>query len=182
MKIKIAYLAAALVITAAGVAAYLQFFGHRTSTPSVIKAPAVTVVGQPRPAFTLLDLHAKPRDIAEWDGKVVLVNFWATWCPPCVREMPALMQLREAYQGKGFEIVGVALDSKDAVAAFIDPLGIEYPILIGEQEGLQLTALYGNRLGVLPYSVIIDRKGVIQHTLISELHYADVEKLILPLL
>lgn len=181
MKMKIAYLAAALVITTAGVIAYLQFFDHRKPTPA-IKAAASTVVGQARPAFTLLDLRTKPRDIAEWDGKVVLVNFWATWCPPCVREMPALMQLREAYQGKGFEIVGVALDNKDAVAAFIDPLGIEYPILIGEQEGLQLTALYGNRLGVLPYSVIIDRKGVIRHTLISELHYADVEKLIQPLL
>jgi len=182
MKMKIVYLTAALIIMAAGVGAYLQFFAHSKSTPQAKAPAAVTVVGQPRPPFSLLDLHAKPSDIAQWDGKVILVNFWATWCPPCVREMPALMKLRETYQGKGFEIVGVALDSKDAVMAFIDPMGIEYPILIGEQEGLQLTQLYGNRLGVLPYSVIIDRKGVIRHTLISELHYEAVENLIQPLL
>ncbi len=140
------------------------------------------VIGKPHPAFNLIDLQGKPRNSNEWNGKVVIVNFWATWCPPCVKEMPALMQLRAAYQAKGFEIVGVALDTKDAVSAFIDPLGIDYPILLAEQEGIGLSQEYGNQLGALPYSVIMDRQGIIRHTISGELSYAKGENLIKPLL
>lgn len=135
-----------------------------------------------RPDFTLIDLEGSPRSIRDWDGKVILVNFWATWCPPCVREIPAFIDLYEAYKDKGFTIVGVALDNKQDVIDFIDPMGVEYPILLGDQKGIKLTQEYGNRLGVLPYTVVIDRNGRIVARHRNEMTYKEAEALIKPLL
>ena len=135
-----------------------------------------------RPEFALKDLEDKTRHAREWDGKVLLINFWATWCPPCVREIPAFVELHEAYKDKGFEIIGIAIDNKQGVIDFIDPMGVEYPILLGEELGIKLSQAYGNRLGVLPYSIIVDRKGKIISTHRNELTYEMVEKEIKPLL
>jgi thiol-disulfide isomerase/thioredoxin len=174
----------------AGVVASRYFLNHDSTT---VAAPATTqsvpspvqgenLIGKPRPNFALVDLQGKTHVVNEWNNNVIIVNFWATWCPPCVKEMPTLMKLRETYKAKGFEIIGVALDSKDAVSAFIDPLGIDYPILLAEQEGIGLSQEYGNQLGALPYSVVIDRQGVMRHTISGELTYEKGEALIKPLL
>lgn len=147
-------------------------------TSSSKQAPLATV----RPLFKLKDLEDKTRDIKEWDGKVLLVNFWATWCPPCRKEIPAFIKLQEKYQDKGFQIIGVALDEKQAVIDFTDPMGVNYPVLMAADEGIKLSKAYGNRLGVLPFSVIVDRKGKIIHRQRSELSFEQVEGMIKPLL
>ena len=141
-------------------------------------APLATV----RPLFKLKDLEDKTRDVKEWDGKVLMVNFWATWCPPCRKEIPAFIELQEKYQDKGFQIIGVALDEKQAVIDFTDPMGVNYPVLMAEQEGIKLSKAYGNRLGVLPFTVIVDRKSNIIHRQRTELTYEQVESMIKPLL
>lgn len=120
----------------------------------ITKSP-VSVVGQLRPEFVLPDLEGKQRNISEWDGKIRLVNFWATWCPPCVREMPAFVEMQEQFADKNFVVIGIAIDYKDAVQDFADTMGVNYPILIGETAALELTTLYGNRLGVLPFSAFV---------------------------
>jgi len=135
-----------------------------------------------RPLFKLKDLENKTRDVKEWDGQVLMINFWATWCPPCRKEMPAFIALQEKYKAKGFTILGIALDEKQAVIDFTDPLGMNYPILLGEQEGMPLTTAYGNRLGVLPFTVIVDRKGNIVHRKRSEITFDQAEAMIQPLL
>lgn len=135
-----------------------------------------------RPEFALKDIEDQLRNASEWDGKVLLINFWATWCPPCRREMPAFIEIREAYKDKGFEIIGIAIDTKQNVIDFTDPMGVDYPLLLGEEEGIQLSQAYGNRLGVLPYSVIVDRKGRIISTHRNEMTYKAVEEIIKPLL
>jgi len=142
------------------------------------QAPLATV----RPLFKLKDLEDKVRDVKEWDGKVLMVNFWATWCPPCRKEIPAFIELQEKYQDKGFQIIGVALDEKQAVIDFTDPMGVNYPVLMAADEGIKLSKAYGNRLGVLPYTVIVDRKGKIIHRQRTELSYKQVESMIKPLL
>lgn len=139
-------------------------------------------VSNVRPLFKLKDLEDKVRDIKEWDGKVLMINFWATWCPPCRREMPAFIELQEKYKDKGFTIIGIALDEKQAVIDFTDPMGMNYPILMAEQEGVVISKAYGNNLGVLPYTVIVDRKGNIIHRQRSELTFEQVEGMIKPLL
>lgn len=126
--------------------------------------PAVDaeLIGRPRPEFVLPDLEGKPRNINQWAGKVVLVNFWATWCPPCRREIPAFIEVREAYADQGFEIVGVAIDEPQQVQDFVDGMGVEYPVLVGALEASEIARQYGNRYGALPYSVLIDRDGRIR--------------------
>ena len=135
-----------------------------------------------RPDYTLKDLDGKLRSAAEWDGKVIILNFWATWCPPCRREMPAFIEFQEAYESKGVTFIGIALDEKDAVIDFTDPLGMNYPILMAEEEGIQLAQNYGNRLNVLPFTVIIDRKGNIIKHFSREVSHDDIEKIVKPLL
>ena len=141
-----------------------------------------TSVSSVRPLFKLKDIEGKTRDIKEWDGQVLLINFWATWCPPCRREIPAFIELQEKYEAKGFKIIGIALDEKQAVIDYADPMGVNYPLLMAEQEGIALTKAYGNRLGSLPFSVIVDRKGNIIHRKRRELTIAQVEAMIKPLL
>ncbi len=135
-----------------------------------------------RPLFKLKDLEGKVRDVKEWDGQVLMINFWATWCPPCRKEIPAFVELQEKYKNKGFTIVGIALDEKQAVIDFTDPMGVNYPILMGDSEGIKLSKAYGNRLGVLPFTVIIDRKGNIIHRQRTGLTYEQVEGMVKPLL
>lgn len=161
-----------------------QYLAKQQATESMAQVKRKVDISTPefRPEFALKDLADKVRHAREWDGKVLLINFWATWCPPCVREIPAFVELHEAYKDKGFEIIGIAIDNKQAVIDFIDPMGVDYPVLLGEDSGITLSQAYGNRLGVLPYSIIVDRQGKIISTHRSEMTYEMVEKAIKPLL
>ena len=164
-----------------GVQRYLQKDDHEL-LPVMPKATASDVLGTYRPAFELKDLEGKLRSIDEWNGKVILVNFWATWCPPCKKEMPAFISLYEQYQKQGFEIIGIALDDKQSVQDFADTLGVNYTVMAAEYEGLQLSRSYGNRIGALPFSVFVDRSGTIQFIKVGEISKQQVEDIIKPLL
>jgi thiol-disulfide isomerase/thioredoxin len=135
-----------------------------------------------RPDFSLQDIAGKRHDVKEWNGKVLMINFWATWCPPCRKEIPAFIELQQAYKAKGLAVVGVAIDTRQNVIDFVDPMGINYPVLIGDEDGIALAKTYGNRYGVLPYTVFIDRSGKIVSTHRMALTYAEAEKIIKPLL
>ena len=165
---------------ASSIVLYLTVFKPGHIGTAHIKYPGM--LDKPRPVFSMKDTSDKPHNIQDWDGKVILLNFWATWCPPCRREIPSFINLYEKYHDKGFVIVGVALDSKQNAIDFVDPMGINYPILVGEEDGIALTQEYGNDLGILPYTVIIDRKGIIRQTIRHELTQQEVEQLITPLL
>lgn len=140
------------------------------------------VLGQPRPDFRLPDIEGQVRSISEWDGKVLVVNFWATWCPPCRKEMPAFIELQEQYADKGLQFVGIAIDEKDKVIDFSDTYGVNYPMLVGDLDAIKLGKAYGNRFGALPYTVIIDRGGNIRFTQRGELPRdiaeAEIKKLL----
>lgn len=144
----------------------------RAKTPATPKG----LIGTPRPDFTLPDLENKPRNISEWDGKVLLVNFWATWCPPCRREMPGFIELKAQYGSQGFEIVGIAIDTPDLAQDFADAIGVNYPILHGQMDATKISTEYGNRMGALPYSILIDRTGKIHSMRAGELSKALLEE------
>ncbi len=135
-----------------------------------------------RPSFSLPDLEGRLRQVSEWDGKVLVVNFWATWCPPCRKEIPVFIALQEKYAAQGLQFIGIALDEKDKVQDFVDTMGIEYPILVGGKQAERVSVAYGNRFGALPYTVIIDKnKNIIsQHR--GELTQTQVEQQIKHLL
>jgi peroxiredoxin len=141
-----------------------------------------SLIGKQRPDFSLSDLHGQRRQIGEWDGKVLVLNFWATWCPPCVREMPNFAEMQAQYAERGLQFIGIAIDDKQMVQDFIDTMGVSYPILIGAADAIEISRRYGNRFGALPYSVIIDRNGKIAYIQKGELLQDVAEKAILPLL
>ena len=135
-----------------------------------------SIIGTERAGFTLPDLDGKPRHINEWNGNVILINFWATWCPPCRREMPGFIEVREQYAAQGFEIIGIAIDNVEPVREFAASLGLNYPILLGQSDANIVAGHYGNAMGVLPFSVIIDRQGKIQFSRAGELDKSILEK------
>jgi thiol-disulfide isomerase/thioredoxin len=141
------------------------------SPPSQVAA-ATTAVPVPvtRPVFSLADRDGKKRSITEWDGKTLVVNFWATWCPPCRREIPMLKALSAGRAAQEVVVIGVAVDFRDQVLAYADKEGINYPLLIGEDDGLDAATAFGLGSMGLPFTVFIDNRGRIVTIHLGELH------------
>ena len=133
------------------------------------------VVGSPRPGFTLADVSGAPTPVSVYDGKLLLINFWATWCAPCVEEMPMLSTLQSRYASRGLQILGIALDDPEKAADFAADLGIEYPVLVGTADAVLVGRQYGNRAGMLPYSVLVDRQGIIRWSHLGALEPEELE-------
>jgi thiol-disulfide isomerase/thioredoxin len=114
-----------------------------------------------RPEFWLSDPQGQRHGIAEWDGKLLVLNFWATWCPPCLHEIPMFIKLQEHYQDRGVQFLGIAIDDADKVRAFADEVGLNYPTLHGQLDAIEVMGAYGNQAGGLPYTVFIDASGTI---------------------
>ena len=104
-------------------------------------------------------LDGSQQDIAHLRGRLVLVNFWATWCPPCLEEIPVFLSMRKKYSAAGFEVLGVSIDSVHKVKQYRETMKINYPLLDGENSGNALMQSMGNNIGGLPYSVLFDRSG-----------------------
>ena len=126
----------------------------------------------------LVDLDGKPRKLVEWQGKVLVCNFWATWCAPCREEIPLLVAAREVYQFKGVEIVGIAIDSAAKVVEFTRTFKISYPLLLAEASGLDLMRRLGNRSGGLPYTVFFDRRGEPGERKLGALKQGDLDRIL----
>jgi len=126
-------------------------------------------------AASLADLDGKLQPLAQWRGKVMVVNFWATWCPPCLKEIPEFVRLQQRYGDKGVQFLGLAIDDRARVASFVAQHGMNYPVLMAEKEGLALARDAGNRVGALPFTVIIDKHG---RTARVELGVLDEAKLV----
>jgi thiol-disulfide isomerase/thioredoxin len=126
-------------------------------------------IGLKRPEFAGADLDGKLRNIKEWDGKLIFLNFWATWCPPCLKEIPDFIELQEDYGDQGFQIIGIAIDDEMSVREYVNEVGMNYPTMVVESEGVGLAKRFGNGPGVLPYTVIINRDGEISNTIMGEL-------------
>ena len=139
-------------------------------------------VGSQRPGFSLPDQEGVTHQLSEWDGKVMVINFWATWCPPCRKETPAFVELQDQYGEQGLQFIGVAIDEKDNVENFADTYGVNYPMLLGDLEAINISKSYGNRFGTLPYTVIVDRQGKISFIQRGELLKTTAEEKIKALL
>jgi peroxiredoxin len=149
----------AVLAAVAGYGASRLVFGP--NQPVEVGVATVTT-GDLAPELTLPDLDGQPRRLSEWRGRPVLLNFWATWCTPCIEEMPLLASVRAEQAANGLEIVGIALDDPAQVGAFVRQLGITYPILLDRPGAADSSVMLGNNRGVLPYSVLIGADGRIR--------------------
>lgn len=151
------------------------------SNDDVNKA-ALEQVNASAPEFSLQGMDGKLHNLNEWENKVRVINFWATWCPPCRRETPLFVELQEKFGNKGLQFIGVAIDQKQAVEEFMDTYGVNYPMLIGTEDATKVSEQYGNRFGALPWTVVVDRKGTIVHAQGGEFKRDKAESILTPLL
>lgn len=131
-------------------------------------------------AFT--DLKGASATLQPWRGRVLVVNFWATWCAPCREEIPVFVRLQERLGARGLQFVGIAIDQAEKVAAFAREFGINYPLLLGGLDTMELMRAAGNRAGVLPYTLVFDRKGELAGRELGGVKEARVLELVTPLL
>jgi thiol-disulfide isomerase/thioredoxin len=140
---------------------------------SANEEPEAGAAGRPIPAtvpdLKLPDLAGQVRSLRDYRGHPLIINFWATWCAPCRREMPLLQQLRHSYRADGLQVVGIAVDFRSAVADYVRRQPVDYPLLIGEDAGLAAAEQFGMQT-VLPFSVFADAGGRIVAVKIGELH------------
>ena len=132
-------------------------------------APAIRPTPERLPDFSLPDAEGLPHRLSDFAGRPLIVNFWATWCEPCRREIPLLESLRRENARNRLEIVGIAIDNLESVKKFTRELGIDYPILVGEKGGLEAVSAFGMDT-VLPFSVFADAEGRIVTFKVGELH------------
>jgi thiol-disulfide isomerase/thioredoxin len=128
------------------------------------------------------DVAGETRRVGDWRGRVLVVNYWATWCAPCREEIPVFVQIQERYGGRGLQFVGIAIDQPDKVAEFAREFRINYPLLLGGVETIELVRQVGNRAGVLPYTLVIDRNGKLVSRERGGLKEDRLESLVRPLL
>ncbi len=126
------------------------------------------------PGFELPGADGAAHRLTDWKGKTLVVNFWATWCDPCRREIPLLKELRREHAADGLEIVGIAVDYPATVRKYASDHGIDYPVLLGDREGLKAATAFGMET-VLPFSVFADREGRVVTLKVGELHRDEAE-------
>ena len=149
---------------------------------SVMRDGAVNNASPKLTDFSFPDAADHVQAISQWQGKVLVINFWATWCPPCLQEIPEFIKLQAEYQHLGLQFVGVAIDDKQSVAAYLQGININYPILIAGDEGIGVSKQFGNILNAVPYTVIVNRLGQVIHRLPGEISREKLVELVTPLI
>ncbi len=143
------------------------------------EAPAATDADAPiYPAFKLTDIDGVERDLSEWSGKHRLLNFWATWCAPCRREIPLLKAFQDEQGGNGFQIIGIAVDFPEQVSAYAETAEFNYPILVGQEDAMAVAESSGVQFVGMPFTMIVARDGELLNTHIGEIRDAHLEHIV----
>lgn len=129
-------------------------------------------------ALVLPDVDGRQQALSQWRGKVLVVNFWATWCAPCREEMPHFIAAQARDGNKGVQFVGIAVDQVDKVREFSQEIRLNYPALIGGLGAIELSKALGNELAALPFTIILDRDGSVVHTQLGPLKAAQLDALL----
>jgi thiol-disulfide isomerase/thioredoxin len=138
-------------------------------------APTPAKIPERLPDFSLSDATGKLTSIEKWAGKSLILNFWATWCAPCRREIPLLKALNSEWHGRDVAVVGIAVDYPDKVIAYANDLKIAYPLLIGDEDALDVATQLGVGTPVFPFTVFTDRRGDVVALYLGELHRAQAD-------
>ena len=171
---------AALAIVALATAGGFYTYWHRAAVAPQVASPAPASIPAKRlvanvPDFSLVDRDGQPRSLRDWAGKALIVNFWATWCAPCRKEIPLLQRLQQEHAADGFQVIGIAVDFREQVLAYASQMKIDYPLLIGEQEALDAASAFGVEVVGLPFTIFSDRQGRIVTAHMGELTQAEAD-------
>jgi peroxiredoxin len=161
----LAFVVISILFTGIGI-----YFGVKRFNPAPAEDGAVSALFQ----SSLPDTQNQQRSFSEWKGKTLLVNFWATWCPPCVAEMPELVELQADMASRNLQIIGIGIDSPSNIRQFAEKLEISYPLLVAGMEGTELSRQFGNQGGGLPFTVLIGADGRVRQTYIGRLDMKKV--------
>ena len=162
ITVRFALSATLLALAGAGVGLATAWLVHerdlRPDANAISAAPASPVTDR-RPDFQFVDLDGVHRRMAHWDGRVVVVNFWATWCSPCLTEVPEFIALQSRYRSRGVRFVGLALDDLERVRAYAKEVSLNYPTAVGDAPLLELMRGFGNPNQVLPFTALVSPGG-----------------------
>lgn len=131
---------------------------------------------------TLNTLDGAPQALAAWRGRILVINYWATWCAPCREEIPLFVRLQQEYAVKNVQFIGIAIDQADKVRDFAKEFKVDYPLLIAGLDAVELSRKAGNKAGVLPYTLVLDHQGKIAASLVGGISEARMRAQLDPLL
>jgi thiol-disulfide isomerase/thioredoxin len=160
---------AAIAILFASIGLYFGFDRWSTESPAPMSASQLFTLSLP-------DAKGKPHDLAQWKGKILVVNFWATWCGPCVQEMPELSALQTEASLKNMQIVGIGIDSAANIAEFSSKYRISYPLYVAGMDGSELARQFGDLTGSLPFTVLIGPDGAVRKTYLGRLKFDELRR------
>lgn len=152
------------------------YAGNLKATPDSPQSDAVKQLM----AKSLPDSNGKQQALAQWNQRLLVVNFWATWCAPCVQEMPELSELQQELKGKPVQILGLGIDSPSNISEFAKKLNVSYPLYVAGLDGSELSRQLGNKAGGLPFTVLISADGKVLKSYLGRLKMnelrADIAK------
>jgi thiol-disulfide isomerase/thioredoxin len=157
-------------VAAAGLIMLGAYLGNRHFSASQPPAPAVAhLLSQSMP-----DAKGQPQALSQLKDKVLVVNFWATWCAPCVKEMPELSTLQTEVAAKNIQLIGIGIDSASNIAEFASKYAISYPLYVAGMNGSELSRQFGNDAGALPFTVLIGKDGQVKKTYLGRLKMEEL--------
>lgn len=162
------------VIAALSVSMGLGYSLYEKQTGDVVSAEKPKAIDH-LPEFAYKDLQGNIRSSQEWSDKVVVLNFWATWCPPCKKETPDFIKTQTKYQ-QNVQFVGIAIDDAQLVQEFANSFGINYPTLLGDMDAIEISRQLGNRFSGLPFTAIFNKEGQLIHQKTGEMKLNELEK------
>jgi thiol-disulfide isomerase/thioredoxin len=169
---------AALVALMAGA----LFYAARIPVQMAAPQPKVEQEKAPElvthPSFTLPSIGGINRELSEWDGTMRILNFWATWCAPCRREIPLLKAFQDEHSINGFQVIGIAVDFPEPVAHYAETAEFNYPILVGEQDAMAVAESSGVEFIGLPFTMFIASDGELLGSYIGELHQSHLDTVV----
>ena len=171
--------ATAFIALMAGALFYAARIPVELATPEVTPEPVADAgYAAVYPSFKLVDLDAAERDFSEWQGKHRLINFWATWCAPCRREIPLLKAFQDEHGADGFQIIGIAVDFPDEVLAYAEEAQFNYPVLVGQEDAMAVAEMSGIDFIGLPFTMIVAADGELINTHVGEIMDSHLEHIV----
>ncbi|MDH4125037.1 MAG: TlpA family protein disulfide reductase [Gammaproteobacteria bacterium] len=165
----------AILATALGFSLYL----NRAQMPEPVMPVAPISRSEPVAVnFELADLDGKVRNISEWHGKHRIINFWATWCAPCRREIPLLKAFQDQHGAENFQVIGIAVEFPGPVVAYAEQAQFNYPILVGEQDAMAAAESSGVSFIGLPFTMVVTRDGILVGAHMGEIHQQQLDSFV----